>query len=79
MRIAALRRRCVVCGKTFPEGQGIVIEHSRLVLEFHSKRCLARFFRRLFQDAPDISCIEKTIKDILEEFGRVSEKTVKKL
>jgi len=39
--------RCSVCGKVFPEGQGIVIRAGGRDLVFHKKTCAARFLREL--------------------------------
>lgn len=61
-------RRCIVCGRTFPEGQGVAISRGGLRLEFHSSRCAAKFLRRLLTEADDIQCIEKTAKRIAKEY-----------
>jgi large subunit ribosomal protein L24e len=70
-----LRERiCVVCGKKFPDGQGIVIHKDDIILEFHSSKCASKFFKRLLEEAPDISCIKNTIKQLLEEYKTINEK-----
>lgn len=41
------RYTCVVCGRVFPEGQGIVIKTGGEAIAFHSSRCAAKFLRML--------------------------------
>lgn len=62
----ARKLRCVVCGRVFPEGQGIVIERAGVRLEFHSKACLARFFR-LFVERLDEREFKRVARELLKE------------
>jgi len=62
--------RCIVCGRKFPKGQGIVIEKSGRTMYFHSKRCAYRFLKLLLERVDD-SCIKPSIDEVLEEFNRV--------
>ncbi len=64
---------CVVCGRVFPKGQGIVLEKHGRVLRFHSRRCAYRFFKLLL-DLVDSDCIKGPIDDALKEFSRILEK-----
>lgn len=64
---------CIVCGRIFPRGQGIVLEKSGRTLYFHSKRCAYRFFKLLL-DLVDEDCIRKPIDDALKEFSTILEK-----
>jgi len=66
-------RRCLVCGRVFPEGQGIVIAREGLVLEFHSSRCAARFMRKLFEESEEFGCIKKAAEKIMREFEKSRE------
>ncbi|MFP3285833.1 MAG: hypothetical protein RXP86_01025 [Acidilobus sp.] len=50
---------CLVCGRTFYEGQGIVIRRGNLELAFHSARCAAKFLRLLVERA-ESDCIESS-------------------
>lgn len=43
----ARRHTCVVCGRVFPEGQGVVIKAGDVDIAFHSSRCAAKFLRML--------------------------------
>lgn len=43
----ARRYTCVVCGRVFPDGQGIVIRTGDVDIAFHSSRCAAKFLRML--------------------------------
>ncbi len=36
-----------MCGRVFPEGQGIVIKIGDREITFHSSRCAAKFYRML--------------------------------
>lgn len=47
---------CIVCGRFFHEGQGIVIKMPGGVLEFHSSRCAQKFLRRLIDEA-ETDCV----------------------
>ncbi|MEB3773863.1 MAG: hypothetical protein GSR86_02910 [Desulfurococcales archaeon] len=71
--------QCIVCGRKFPEGQGIVIEKSGRVMHFHSRRCAYRFLRLVLERADD-SCIKPAIDEVLEEFRRIlKERRVEKV
>ena len=60
--------RCMVCGRFFHEGQGIVLKVRGGVLEFHSSRCAARFFRRLVEEYPE-DCIVSAIRRLADEYS----------
>ncbi|MEM0061466.1 MAG: hypothetical protein QW726_06015 [Fervidicoccaceae archaeon] len=75
----AIRHKCIVCGKVFHEGQGYVLTRGNIVLEFHSSKCLSKFFSRVFYDSTDITCINETIKKLLEEYRELEERREKKL
>jgi len=62
---------CTVCGRKFPEGQGIVISRGGVVLYFHSNRCAAKFLKALIENADD--CIIEALKRTTEEFHRAIE------
>ena len=61
------RFKCIVCGRVFPEGQGIVVVKSGLELAFHSSRCVSKFFKRLLENAPD-ELLSRVLRDVYEEF-----------
>jgi len=67
-----LKRKCIVCGKIFPDGQGIVLVRETLVLEFHSRRCMVKFFKRVFEEAPDINCIREYIEKLVKEYKEIA-------
>ncbi|MCE4608194.1 MAG: hypothetical protein F7B61_04465 [Caldisphaeraceae archaeon] len=58
---------CIVCGKKFYPGQGIVLQRGSLRLFFHSSKCASKFFKMLL-DRVDSSCINNAalvlIKDL---------------
>lgn len=59
--------RCMVCGRYFHEGQGIVIPYQGLTLEFHSARCASRFLRRLLEEI-DPSCGRPAVARLVDEY-----------
>lgn len=38
---------CIVCGRKFPDGQGIVIKIEDREIAFHSSKCAAKFYKML--------------------------------
>ena len=63
------RYECVVCGRMFPEGQGIVITRAGVTLAFHSKACLAKFFRLFVERLPEKE-FKRVAKELLEEYKK---------
>ena len=63
---------CIVCGRKFPEGQGIVIVKAGRYLYFHSNRCASRFFRHLLEVVDD-GCIRGALDETIESFRRALE------
>lgn len=60
--------RCSVCGKVFPEGQGILIDVGGRRLVFHKKTCATKFLRELLLSmGPE--CYN-SIDRVLEIFSR---------
>ena len=64
------RYKCIVCGRVFPEGQGIVIKTRDLVLAFHKKSCFVKFFK-YYIEISDPQCFDKYAKKIIEEFEKL--------
>ena len=61
------RYTCIVCGRVFPEGQGIIIRRAGVELTFHSKSCLAKFFK-LFVERLEEREFRKAAIDVVKEF-----------
>ncbi|ABN70071.1 conserved hypothetical protein [Staphylothermus marinus F1] len=59
---------CIVCGRVFPEGQGIIIEYDGLLLTFHSNRCASKFFRELLERVPPDE-LKDYIKRLVSEYN----------
>ncbi|KSW11885.1 hypothetical protein CF15_03540 [Pyrodictium occultum] len=76
----ARRYTCIVCGRVFPEGQGIMIRRAGILLAFHSKSCLAKFFR-LFVERLDEKEFKRAAVDVVKEFEelRKARQAVKKI
>jgi large subunit ribosomal protein L24e len=66
------RFKCVVCGRLFPEGQGVFIGRGGLTLTFHSSRCAYKFLKLLFERA-DERCVLDTARGLALELERVVE------
>ncbi|MET1102271.1 MAG: hypothetical protein ABWW69_07345 [Pyrodictiaceae archaeon] len=58
---------CIVCGRVFPEGQGIIIKRAGIELAFHSKTCLTKFFKR-FVEVVDESEFKRVVREVRREF-----------
>lgn len=73
---------CLVCGRVFPEGQGIKLSLAGKDVYFHSKRCALKFFKSLVLYI-DQKMLEQAIKLAIREFEErlreVHEKTKKSL
>ena len=75
------RFKCCVCGKVFPEGQGIVIKLAGGVVAFHSSKCAARFLRLLL----DISSKEvasaalRLARELESKLAEIQERRAKKI
>ncbi|WFO75762.1 hypothetical protein J4526_02555 [Desulfurococcaceae archaeon MEX13E-LK6-19] len=68
---------CLVCGRKFPEGQGIVIKYDEdLELTFHSSRCAAKFLKLLLERVPrdELKGYLKRIREELIEKIKLIEK-----
>jgi len=57
--------RCIVCGRKFPEGQGIILSRSGIVIHLHSSRCAAKFLRLLIERLE-----EREARRVLNELTR---------
>ncbi|MEW9491610.1 MAG: hypothetical protein TQ35_0005330 [Candidatus Aramenus sulfurataquae] len=64
---------CLVCGRSFYEGQGVVITIADRKLEFHSKACAYKFFKNVLENA-DKDCISSAVKDVYKKFSESLEK-----
>lgn len=57
--VKGAKYKCLVCGRTFYEGQGIVIRRGDLELAFHSARCAVKFLRLLVERA-ESDCVKSS-------------------
>ncbi|MCE4624200.1 MAG: hypothetical protein F7B11_05590 [Caldisphaeraceae archaeon] len=60
---------CVVCGKKFYPGQGIVLQRGSLRLFFHSSKCASKFFKMLL-DRVDSSCIDNAALTLIKDLEK---------
>lgn len=59
---------CIVCGRIFYQGQGIVLSVGKYTLTFHSKNCAMKFFKTLLPRLTGEE-VKNTIKEVLNEFS----------
>ncbi len=67
---------CVVCGRKFPVGQGIVLSKGGYTLHFHSSKCASKFLKLLLERL-DEGCASPALKEVLEELSKVRASRVK--
>jgi len=58
---------CMVCGRKFPLGQGVIINMCGFTLKFHSKSCAMKFFR-VFASRLTGDEAKKVTKEVIDEF-----------
>ncbi len=63
--------RCSVCGKVFPEGQGIYVKIRDKEIFFHKKTCATRFLKELLPLLGE-GCID-TVDRVLDSFLKAIE------
>ena len=74
--------KCIICGRVFPEGQGIVIKYGDLELYFHSNRCASKFLCQLLERIPPDEIkgyIKRLVEENLEQLERVAKVKSKKI
>lgn len=64
---------CLVCGRTFPQGQGVRITIKGSDYFFHSKACAYKFLREIVLSS-DADCISDVIKDVKRKYEDILEK-----
>jgi hypothetical protein len=68
--------RCVVCGRVFSEGQGIILRVNDDVIPLHSSKCATKFLRSVVERL-EPSVARGIIKDVKKEFHELLEKRLK--
>lgn len=63
------KHKCLVCGRVFPTGQGIIVKLGDFTLEFHSNKCFAKFAKALLERIPpdEAKTYVKRVKEDFEE------------
>jgi large subunit ribosomal protein L24e len=76
------RLTCIVCGRKFPRGQGVVLKVGGKEYPFHSKACALKFLRRVVEEV-DQDMMKKVFDTVESEFREElrlrAEKTAKKI
>lgn len=75
------RYTCVVCGRVFPDGQGIVIRTGDTDIAFHSSKCAAKFLRILIDKGSKevISASLRLAKELEALLSERKERSSKKI
>ena len=64
------RYECIVCGRKFPKGQGVVIDVGGKLYIFHSKSCALKFLRRVIEEVEPsymIKAFDKVSNEFMKE------------
>lgn len=73
---------CVVCGRKFSIGQGIIINFGKNTYNFHSKACALKFIKKVLESL-EPSELEKVADRVAEEYSKIlkekAERTAKKI
>ncbi len=78
----SVKYECIVCGKKFPKGQGVLISLYNVELAFHSKSCALKFFKALFSKVEyDLirNYIEETVNEFREKIAEERKRKAKKI
>lgn len=68
-----VKNKCNVCGKVFPEGQGIVITVEEEVVALHSSRCAVKFLKAIIDELEPavskevIGRVKKNFEEVLSK------------
>ncbi len=76
------KHKCIVCGRAFPEGQGIVLYYGGIELAFHSNRCASKFLRQLLDRVPpDVlgDYVKRLVEENLEKLRELEKRKAKKI
>ncbi len=80
--MSKIKNRCNVCGKVFPEGQGITLRVDDEVITLHSKRCAVKFLKAFVDDLdPAVSKesvrrVKKNFEEILSKRSSITSKKI---
>lgn len=73
---------CVVCGRKFSVGQGILLSFGKNTYNFHSKTCALKFVKKVLESL-ESSELERIADKVAEEYSKIlkekAEKTAKKI
>ncbi len=76
------KNRCVVCGRAFPDGQGIVLRSGEVTLSFHSSKCASKFLKILLERLPSdeakpyLTKISDELEEVLKAKARAKAKKI---
>jgi len=61
---------CVVCGRKFSVGQGVLISFGRSTYNFHSKACALKFVKKVLESL-EPSELERVADRVAEEYSKI--------
>ncbi|MEM2234834.1 MAG: hypothetical protein QW224_03765 [Desulfurococcaceae archaeon] len=76
------KNKCVVCGRVFPEGQGVVLRSGEIILSFHSNKCASKFLKILLEKLPSdeakpyLTRIVNELDEVLKAKARAKAKKI---
>ncbi|MEM0453449.1 MAG: hypothetical protein QXO98_02175 [Sulfolobales archaeon] len=73
METSKTKYKCCVCGKVYPEGQGITLVVDDEVVTLHSRRCAVKFLKSLL-DELEPTTSKEVIKKVKKEFDEILSK-----
>ena len=80
--ILAKKLKCVVCGRVFYEGQGVILNIAGKDIVLHSKSCALKFVKSLLEKIESshlAPAVKETLKEFEEALKRHVEATKKKI
>ncbi len=76
------KHKCIVCGRVFPEGQGIILTYGGVELAFHSSKCASKFLKQLLDRVPpDVlgDYVKRLVEENLEKLRELEKRKAKKI
>ena len=76
-----VKMKCMYCGRTFFQGQGITVVIGGEEFRFHSKKCALEFFKRLMERIPpevSVPAAKSLARELEEAIKKKEEMSMKK-
>lgn len=82
MPLMTEKLECIVCGRKFPRGQGIILVVAGKEYAFHSKRCAIKFLRRVLEEIDEgvlAKAFSNVARELAEELEELRERKAKRI